>query len=126
MAVGSLNDNTLKRFLWSEAKMGILLTLTVGFAGFLRAALFYTPMAELFAITASLFMIIMISVVIGALLPLLMKIVGIDPAHSCTSIQVTMDIIGVLATVHVSSAILNTDWGDAHSSHTDREISLCE
>ena len=41
-----------------------------------------------------------------------MQFVGIDPAHSSTTIQVIMDITGVVITVHVSSFMLDSDFHD--------------
>jgi Mg/Co/Ni transporter MgtE len=57
-------------------------------------------------------MIVIISVVIGATLPLLMNVMKIDPAHSSTTIQVLMDILGVTITVCVSGAVLNSIIGE--------------
>ena len=56
------------------------------------------PGAETLAITISLFSIVFFSIVFGATLPLLLKSLGTDPAHSSTSIQVIMDILGVVFT----------------------------
>jgi hypothetical protein len=39
-----------------------------------------------------------------------MNLAGIDPAHSSTTIQVIMDITGVVITVHVCSLVLDTDF----------------
>lgn len=44
-------------------------------------------------------LIVFISVLLGAALPLFMQLCGIDPAHSSTTIQVLMDILGVTITV---------------------------
>ena len=90
--------------------MGLALSGILGIAGCVRAALFLTPLMETIAITSSLFMIVIISIVLGALLPLAMQLVGIDPAHSSTTIQVFMDILGVTITVHVSRFILDSDF----------------
>jgi Mg/Co/Ni transporter MgtE len=57
-------------------------------------------------------MIVIISVAIGATLPLFMNFVKIDPAHSSTTIQVLMDILGVTITVCVSGAVLNSSIGE--------------
>lgn len=103
--------NAVKPFLINELIVGLCLSVILGVAGCLRAAVFMTPFSETFAITASLFMIVMISVVLGATLPLGMKLVGIDPAHSSTTIQVLMDILGVTITVCVSSLILDSPAG---------------
>ena len=92
--------------------MGLCLSLVLGTAGCIRAAVFLTPWLETFAITSSLFMIVIISIVIGALLPLGMKNVGIDPAHSSTTIQVIMDILGVTITVLVSGLVLDSGFQD--------------
>ena len=67
-----------------------------------------TPFRETLAITTSLFMIVIISIILGALMPLGMKKLGIDPAHSSTTIQVVMDILGVSITVWVSSLVLDS------------------
>ena len=113
LAVGTLNERTLRAFLWTEAKMGVALSLILGLAGFLRALVFMVPIAETVAITTSLYMIVLSSVGIGATLPLVMYRCGLDPAHSSTTIQVLMDILGVTMTVWVSGAILNTGIGPA-------------
>ncbi|KAL7520231.1 hypothetical protein ACHAWX_004964 [Stephanocyclus meneghinianus] len=107
LAVGTLNDRTLRPFLKQEIKMAFGLSGLLGLTGFIRAALFRTPPGETIAVTASLCAIVAISVGIGSTLPLAMKRVGIDPAHSSTTIQVVMDIMGVLITVCVSSLVMS-------------------
>ncbi|KAL7541190.1 hypothetical protein ACHAXR_010703 [Thalassiosira sp. AJA248-18] len=106
LAVGTLNRHTMRYFLKQEAKMALALSGLIGMTGFIRAALFRTPPGETIAVTTSVCAIVAISVAIGSTLPLGMKRVGIDPAHSSTSIQVIMDILGVLITVCVSSFVL--------------------
>lgn len=110
LAVGTIDRSNVSRFLRRELAMGLALSIILGIAGFLRAAVFAIPWLETIAITSSLFMIVMISVVAGALLPLGMYLVGIDPAHSSTTIQVIMDITGVVITVQVSSLVLDTEF----------------
>jgi Mg/Co/Ni transporter MgtE len=63
------------------------------------------------AITIALFSIVFFSIIFGATLPLLLKSLGIDPAHSSTSIQVIMDILGVVFTVGISTLLLDSPWG---------------
>ena len=87
--------------------MALCLALTLGLTGFIRAALFETDIAETIAITSSLLAIVLISVALGSLLPLGMMKCRIDPAHSSTTIQVLMDILGVTITCGVSSYVLN-------------------
>ena len=112
LAVGKLHDGTVKKYLWTELKMGVCLSMILGIAGFARAAVFMVPAAETVAITTSLFIIVSSSILTGALLPLGMHKMGLDAQHSSTTIQVLMDILGVTTTVVVSGLILNTGIGD--------------
>ena len=108
LAVGTIDDSNTNKVLGREVIMGTALSLILGTAGCIRAAIFMTPFLETLAITTSLFMIVIISIILGALMPLGMKKLGIDPAHSSTTIQVVMDILGVSITVWVSSLVLDT------------------
>jgi cation transporter-like permease len=107
LAVGTIDRSNAKSFMKREFAMGLALSIILGIAGFIRAAVFSVPFLETIAITSSLLMIVLISVSTGALLPLGMQAVGIDPAHSSTTIQVIMDITGVVITVQVSSLVLD-------------------
>ena len=107
LAVGIINGHTWKAYLKQEAKMALGLSFLIGLTGFIRAAMFKTPLGETIAITTSVTIIVVTSVAIGSTLPLAMKKVGIDPAHSSTTIQVVMDILGVLITVCVSSFVMS-------------------
>jgi len=111
LALGTLNDRTQNQFLNREFKMACSLSAILSIAGFARALLFRTPFAETIAITTALSCIVFTSICFGALLPLLLKRLGVDPAHSSTSIQVIMDILGVLFTVAISEAVLDSAAG---------------
>ena len=112
LAIGTVNTKTVQTFIQNEFLVGVCLSIILAIAGFLRALAFSVPIAETISITAALFMIVFISVAIGAMLPLGMKRIGIDPAHASTTIQVVMDILGVTITVYVSAGILDSPLGD--------------
>jgi Mg/Co/Ni transporter MgtE len=118
LAVGTLHNRNLYRYLWREALVGLSLAVVLGFAGCLRAYIFDTAWWETVAISTSLFVIVLLSVLLGATLPLLMRCVGIDPAHSSTTIQVVMDILGVTITVVVSWLVLDSSlsWSKKNGS----------
>jgi cation transporter-like permease len=116
LALGTLNERTQKQFLLRELKMAGALSAILSLAGFLRAIVFQTPFAETIAVTSALMLIVFSSICLGAVLPLLLKKMGVDPAHSSTSIQVVMDILGVFLTVIVSSLILDTPIGQMLTS----------
>ena len=112
IAIGTVNRSNARKVIRREFAMGVALSIILGFVGFVRAKAFKVPWMETIAITASLSMIVIISVVVGATLPLCMEYVGIDPAHSSTTIQVIMDITGVIIMVHVSTLMLDSDFHD--------------
>jgi magnesium transporter len=95
--VGSVNDANVREYLLEEMKMAFTMASVLGVAGCIRAAAFFVPVRETIAITTSLWLIVFFSIVLGSLLPLAMKHVHIDPAHSSTTIQVLMDILGVVS-----------------------------
>ena len=94
LALGTLNENTQNQFLTRELRMAVSLSAILSTAGFLRAAVFQTPFPETLAVTSALALIVFSSICLGAVLPLLLKRLGVDPAHSSTTIQVIMDILG--------------------------------
>mmetsp|Transcript_2893 Transcript_2893/g.3880 ORF Transcript_2893/g.3880 Transcript_2893/m.3880 type:complete len:166 (+) Transcript_2893:878-1375(+) len=108
LATGLVTDRNAKDFLWRELSMGFVLAFILAISGCLRAILFAVPIPETLAITTSLLCIVFISISVGALLPIGMNQLGIDPAHSSTSIQVIMDILGVTITVHISKLFLTS------------------
>lgn len=93
--------------------MAFGLSIIVAMVGFLRTILFHsiTPLAEAIAITVALYMIVFTSVCFGAILPFILQRLRVDPAHSSTSIQVIMDILGVYLTVAVTSLLLDSPFG---------------
>lgn len=111
IALGTLNERTQRKFLNREFKMAMTLSVILSCAGFVRATVFGTPFAETVAVTSALAIIVFISICLGAVLPLMLRKIDVDPAHSSTTIQVIMDILGVILTVFVSTTILDTPLG---------------
>jgi cation transporter-like permease len=111
LALGTLNPTTQMQFLSRELRMAFALSAILSLAGFFRAIVFQTPLPETMAVTLALSMIVFSSICLGAVLPLVLQKMGVDPAHSSTTIQVIMDILGVVLTVLVSTAVLDSVWG---------------
>lgn len=111
LALGTLKDSTQSQFLWRELNMAAALCIILSTAGCIRAAVFQTPLPETIAVTCALALIVFSSICLGAVLPLLLKKWGVDPAHSSTTIQVVMDILGVVLTVVVSGLVLDSPTG---------------
>ena len=70
-----------------EFRMAVALSAILSVAGFCRAVFFRTPFPEALAVTSALAMIVFSSVCLGAVLPLVLECLGVDPAHSSTTIQ---------------------------------------
>merc|ERR1712146_618423 len=86
--------------------MGVL-----GIAGLARGFMSTSSISEIVAISASCFLIVFISIAFGAVLPLLLYYCKIDPAHSSTTIQVIMDVLGVFITCVVATFLLDSSLG---------------
>jgi Mg/Co/Ni transporter MgtE len=54
LALGTLNEKTQGQFIARELKMAVSLSAILSLAGFLRALVFRTPLAETVAVTSSL------------------------------------------------------------------------
>ena len=76
-------------------------------AGFVRVVAFHGSLVDAAAISASLFLIVVIAVCLGTLLPLLLSSLRVDAAHASTTIQVLMDVLGVLITCTVAPLVFD-------------------
>ena len=124
---------------WSLTLNASMLAVAVVAAGFLRVVAFEAATVDAFAISASLFLIVTSSIVLGTVrklahparwhpqpqtqttrrnaplsiykrrpsqaLPLALNKARIDAAHASTSIQVIMDVLGVLITCTVAPLV---------------------
>ena len=108
IALGTLTEATMIPFIIKEVCTGFALSLILGVFGMIRVTvLASTSMTEAFAISIALSTIVFTSVCLGALLPIFFHKIGIDSAHSSTTIQVIMDILGVIITCTVSTKLLD-------------------
>ena len=106
LATGEVTVASQCRYLWSEVQMALCIASIMVFAGFGRVLLFGGDVRDAVAIASSLLAIVLISIVAGALLPLALHRAGFDPAHAGATIQVIMDLSGVLITCVVCSLLL--------------------
>jgi len=97
------------QYLWGEVKMAVAISIIMVAAGFARVTLFHGSYQDAVAIASSLLAIVFISIVVGASLPLLLHMLRLDPAHAGATIQVIMDLAGVLITCMVCSVLLRSE-----------------
>ena len=106
IALGIVTDKNRNVFLQRELCMAFALSFLLGFVLILRTFISTVTFIETQTVLISIFAIVFLSVNLGALLPLILQKVGIDPAHAGTIIQVIMDISGVLITCRISQFLM--------------------
>ena len=120
------------RAILPEVLNGIVLGLLLVVVGFARVYFLHAgTLPECLAVVTSLFLIVSVSVVMGAFLPLALDRIGLDGAHAGPLIQVVMDIIGVSCTCIICQLILGgppplADLAGATGAgaHAGRNVSL--
>jgi len=108
LATGQLSTHArcVQRTLWQQTRVGGLLALGLSAVGFMRVWLSTGSTLSALAISSALFLIVLLSVVIGAGLPFALTALGLDSVNAGTSIQVIMDILGVAITCFTCQLIL--------------------
>ena len=112
IALGTVNTKTVFHILFREFIMAISIASLLAVICFGRAFLSSDcSVSESVAITLALVLIVLISIIVGSILPLFLQYIRIDPAHASTTIQVIMDISGVAITCFVATILLETPLG---------------
>ncbi|GLC37697.1 hypothetical protein PLESTB_000803400 [Pleodorina starrii] len=108
LATGAIRPSwpSARATLRDQALVGLLLGTGLSAGGFVRVYATHGDVANAAAISVSLFLIVMTSVVLGAALPFALARAGVDPANAGTSIQVLMDILGVVITCVTCNFVL--------------------
>src|SRR5262249_29621789 len=95
------------KVLLREFGMSLVIALILVIVGFARVYYTSRHLLSAIAISLSLFLIVISSIISGALIPLILERLDIDPAHSAAPFLTTlMDILGVLIYCFVCSRIL--------------------
>ncbi|CAG9463146.1 unnamed protein product [Pedinophyceae sp. YPF-701] len=89
-----------------QVRVGLLLGAGLSAGGFVRVFVTQGSVVDAAAISSSLFLIVLASVVLGSTLPFALAKAGLDPIHAGSTIQVIMDVLGVVITCVMCSAVL--------------------
>jgi magnesium transporter len=109
MAVGEIKLRDWWRILVREAGMGFVLGVGLACVGFLRV-LMYPEQHTDFALTVAITLIgiVMTGCTVGAMLPIALKRIGLDPATSSTPfIASLVDVLGIVIFVHVAKIVMS-------------------
>lgn len=108
LAVGEIKLGDWFRILGREVAMGLVLGIGLGIVGFARV-LMYPDQGVNFAFTVGLTLvgIVMTGCVVGAMLPIFLKRLGLDPATSSTPFVASLvDVLGIIIFVHVAKIVM--------------------
>jgi magnesium transporter len=115
LAVGEIRPRDWWRIFLRELGMGAVLGFGLGIIGFVRVLMYrdqHSPFAATVAIT--LVGICMTGSTVGAMLPLVLKKAGLDPATSSTPfIASLVDVLGIIIFVHIAKVIMASVLGAA-------------
>lgn len=109
MATGEINPTNIKRFIRREFFMALMIATILGVFSFARIYLTHGAGHTLagFAVSLSLAAIVLVSIMLGSTMPLLLKKLNMDPAHSAGPVLATlMDIVGLLLYCFISQLLI--------------------
>ncbi|HEX2977545.1 MAG TPA: magnesium transporter [Candidatus Babeliales bacterium] len=107
LASGDITQNNIGRFLRREILMAFMIASVLSVFSFLRVYFTYGELLGSFAVSVSLFFIVLLSVILGSGIPIVLKRFNIDPAYAAGPFLATlMDIFGLLIYCYISKLIL--------------------
>lgn len=107
MAAGEIHQGTIRKFLAREFSMALMLAIILGVVAFGRVYLTIHNFVGSLAVSVSLSLIVLVSVVLGSCMPLILKKLRIDPAFAAGPFLATiMDICGLLIYAQVCTFFL--------------------
>jgi magnesium transporter len=108
MATGEIDPANSIRFIRREFLMGGMLALLLFCFQFVRTYATYGTFWGSLAVSASLALIVLVSIGLGSCMPFLLKRLNMDPAHSAGPLLTTMmDVIGLLIYCFISQLVLH-------------------
>lgn len=108
MSSGDLNENNTMKFICREFLIGAMLAVVLAGIAFVRVYLWYGQFMGSVVVSISLGLIVLMSVLLGACFPIVLKKLGVDPAFSASPLLATvMDILGIFIYCYVAYLILS-------------------
>jgi magnesium transporter len=110
LALGHVGPSDWIRVFWREARVGVALGVLLSIVGFLRTVILGQaahPLIMGVVVATSLVAVVTLGTLIGALMPLLIKRLGMDPAVSSTPFVASLvDVFGLAVYFTVSRLVL--------------------
>lgn len=107
MSSGDVNQSNLARFLRREFLLGSLLAVILSALSFARVYAVHYDLVGSAVVSLSLGIIVLMSVLLGAFFPIVLKKIGLDPAFSAGPFLATlMDILGIFIYCYIAYLVL--------------------
>ncbi|MEP7383251.1 MAG: magnesium transporter [Gemmatimonadota bacterium] len=107
LAVGDVEIRDALRILMREFGQGIVLGTCLGAIGFVRALMWGNPVPLAAVVALTLVMVVLVGSVVGAMLPLLFKRLGFDPAIASSPFVASLvDVTGLVVYFNIARVLL--------------------
>jgi magnesium transporter len=107
LAVGDVRSSDWVRILIRELGQGLVLGLFLAIIGMMRVWLWNDGFAFMITIGASLVAIVLVGCTVGAMFPLLLRRIGLDPATSSAPfIASLVDLLGIVVYINIAKIML--------------------
>ncbi|MFN8580970.1 MAG: magnesium transporter [Gemmatimonadaceae bacterium] len=108
LAVGDVEVRDALRVLLRELGQGIALGVPLGAIGFLRALMWGSPMSVAAVVSSSLIAVVLVGTVVGAMLPLVFRRLGFDPAVASSPFVASLvDVTGLVIYFNIARSVLH-------------------
>jgi magnesium transporter len=106
LATGEIDDASRLQFVWREIRMGVALGFVLSAVSFARTYLVYANFWGSLTVSMALWLIVCFSMILGSMMPILLKQAKVDPAHAAGPILTTLiDVMGLFIYCLIASAI---------------------
>ncbi len=107
MSSGDINESNTWKFITREFFIGLFLAIVLSSIAFIRVYLSHGQLWQSFIVSFALGVIVLVSVLLGASLPVILKKLGGDPAFSAGPVLATvMDILGIFIYCYIAYLML--------------------
>ncbi len=107
LAVGDVEIRDALRIFFREFGQGIVLGACLGVIGFVRALMWGNPVPLAAVVALTLVMVVLVGSVVGAMLPLVFKRLGFDPAIASSPFVASLvDVTGLVIYFNIARVLL--------------------
>ena len=108
LAVGDIELRDVLRVLARELGQGLLLGAFLGAVGLVRALMWHSGLNMAYVVSLTLLSVVLAGTVVGAMLPLLLRRIGFDPAVASSPFVASLvDVLGIITYFSIAQRLLH-------------------